>query len=446
MQRSNRLAAGRPLMRCLPFFLLMGVCPSAASVGAIEHWETDEGARVYFLAARELPIVDVRIVFDAGSARDGSHPGLAALTNGLLAEGAQGQTGEHLRERFADLGAEYEHGVDRDKAWVGARLLSDEDSRAKVSALLAILLAKPDFLPDAYTREKTRQLQRIRERSQSLRNIAEDAFFDAAYEGHPYAKPTLGTESTVATIARVDVELFHSRLYTARNAVVAIVGDLSKAAAQAIAARLSAELPVSDRLAPLPPAAATQTPPRAIVRESTQTHVWYGLPMMSHRDPDYFALYVGNHMLGGAGLVSRLFKVVREDQGLAYSTYSYVAPLRARGPFIAGLQTRNEKLGEALTSLRATIDEFVAAGPTADELTRAKQNIIGGFPLRIDSNRKMLAQLVKVAYSGLPLDYLDTFPSLIEAVTKEQVRDAFQRRLRAEQIVLVTVGGAAASD
>ncbi len=426
--------------------MMIAGCFGSVCAAQIEHWQTENGARVFFLAAPEVPMVDVRIVFDAGSARDGNHPGVAALTNALLIEGADGLSGEQLRDRVADLGAQYRHSVDRDKAWVGARLLSDEDSRQRLTTVLSTLLAKPDFLPEVFVREQTRQLQAIRERSQSLRNVAQDAFYATAYEGHPYATPALGTQTTLTAVTRVDVELFHARYYTARNAVIAIIGDLTQSDARDMAAGVSKDLPAGEPTAALPPAVSTLARQRATVKQSAQTHVWLGLPVMSYGDPDYFALYVGNHMLGGAGLVSRLFKVIREERGLAYSAYSFFAPLRAAGPFVAGLQTRNDQLGGALELLRATIGDFVRKGPDPEELESAKQNIVSGFPLRVDSNGKKLEQLVTIGFFGLPLDYLETFSARVEKVTQEQVRDAFKRRVRLEQMVLVTVGSAAVSE
>ncbi len=147
-------------------------------------------------------------------------------------------------------------------------------------------------------------------------------------------------------------------------------------------------------------------------------------------------------MLGGSGLVSRISEEVREKRGLSYSAYSYFLPMARRGPFQLGLQTRNEQVEEALQVLRDTLVKFREEGPTQAELIAAKRNITGGFPLRIDSNRKVVEFIAMIGFYGLPLDYLDRFNERVEAVTVEQVREAFQRRVDPERMVTVVVGGA----
>jgi len=164
------------------------------------------------------------------------------------------------------------------------------------------------------------------------------------------------------------------------------------------------------------------------------------MPVLTRSDPDYFPLYVGNYVLGGGGFVSRLYDEVREKRGLAYSVYSYFMPMRQPGPFLVGLQTSKDQTGEALELVRSTIRRFVAEGPTAEELAEAKSNLVGGFALRIDSNAKILGQLALIGHEGLPLDWLDVWIERVEAVTLEEVRDAFRRRIDPERLSTVVVG------
>jgi zinc protease len=161
---------------------------------------------------------------------------------------------------------------------------------------------------------------------------------------------------------------------------------------------------------------------------------------MKRGDEDYFPLYVGNHVLGGSGLVSLLSKEVRQNRGLSYSVYSYFLPMRQNGIFLLGLQTKNAQAGEALQVVNQTLQRFVEQGPTEQELQAAKQNITGGFPLRIASNSKIVEYLAVIGFYDLPLDYLATFTGKIEAVTAEQIRDAFQRRVHPDRIVTLLLG------
>ena len=193
-------------------------------------------------------------------------------------------------------------------------------------------------------------------------------------------------------------------------------------------------------LAPLP-----QGVQREVEHPSTQAHILLGAPGMRRGDPDYFALWVGNYILGGGGFNSRFTREVREKRGLSYSVYSMFSPYRASGAFTIGLQTRRDRADAALDVVRATLREFVADGPTQAELEAAQQNIIGGFALRVDSNRKILDYLAVIGFYGLPLDWLEQFPQRVSAVTVEQVRDAFRRRIDPERLATVVVGGGQAA-
>jgi zinc protease len=173
---------------------------------------------------------------------------------------------------------------------------------------------------------------------------------------------------------------------------------------------------------------------------STQSHLLLGAPALRRDDPDYFPLLVGNYILGGGGFSSRLMTEVRSKRGLVYNVYSYFYPYAQRGPFEVGLQTRRDQAGEALKRVQDVIADFVARGPTQTELTAAKASLVGGFPLRIDTNRKLLEQLAVIGFYGLPLDWLDTYPAQLKAVTLEQIRSAFARRIDPDKLAIVVVG------
>jgi zinc protease len=244
----------------------------------------------------------------------------------------------------------------------------------------------------------------------------------------------------VAKIERADLVQFHRTHYVAGNAVVSILGDVSRAEAEAIAIRLTEALPGG---APPAPLAAVALPRRDLVKvahHATQSHIRVGLPAMK-RDagPDYFALLVGNYTLGGGGFVSRLMKEVREKRGYAYSVYSYFSPRVLEGPFEIGLQTKREQAGDALKVVEDVLADFLAKGPTAEELAAAKKNLVDGQALRIDSNAKLLGYLSLIGFYGLPPDYLDQFPRKVAAVTRDDVKSAFNRYVKPEHLVTVIV-------
>jgi len=431
-------------MRTKLFVLFFGLLSSAAAIAGpqIQHWTTANGARVYFVAAPQLPIIDLRIIFDAGAARDGKEGGVALLTNALLAEGAGGMSANRIAERFESVGARFSNSAHRDMATLGLRSLSDAKYLEPALETLVAVLTRPDFPKAAFKRERNRLLIGLQQRKQSPGALADEAFYQAVYGDHPYAGQPHGTEASVKVLNTDRLRAFYRRYYAGHNAVVAIVGDLDRAAAERLAEQVVGGLPAGEPAAALPPVAdLSKAVEVKIEHPSQQTHILMGQPGLRRGDPDYFPLYVGNHILGGSGLVARLSKEIREQRGLAYSTYSYFRPMRRKGPYTLGAQTRNASAGETLSLMREILDQFVAQGPTAEELEASKKNITGGFPLRISSNKKIIDYIGMIGFYQLPLDYLDTFNARVEAVTVADIRDAYQRRIHPDRMATVLVGG-----
>ncbi len=414
----------------------------AAATPEIERWQTSNGARILYVHTPELPMVDIRVIFDAGSARDGSQGGVASMTNGLLSTGAGDRGEEAIAETMDRLGANLGFDSLRDMAIVSLRSLSDDYLLDPALEVISDVIHKPYFPEHAFERERSRQLIGIQSQKQSPATVAEKAFFRAMYGDHPYAEPSSGTEESIKALKRNDLRSFHARHYVGNNAVVAIVGDVGRERAKEIAEQVVGRLPAGERAVPLPDA-VTAKPGETIVIDypSVQSHLLMGHPALRRGDPDYFELYVGNHILGGSGLVSMISEEIREERGLAYSSYSYFSPMRGEGPFKAGLQTKNENRDEALEVLRKTIVNFVEQGPSEEALIRSKKNITGGFPLRIDSNKKIVDYLGMIGFYDLPDDYLETFNQNVEKVSRESIKSAFGRRLHPTEMVTVVVGG-----
>ncbi len=415
---------------------------SSWAIPTIQSWQTDNGVPVYFVPAPELPMVDVEIVFDAGSARDGDKPGLATLTNSLLNEGAGGHSADQIAEHFDNLGAQVSYSVDRDMATISLRSLTDTKLLQPALEMLAVLITQPDFEASTFERVRQQTLAGLKYQQQSPDAIAERAFYQAVFAEHPYATLADGTPESVAQLTREDLKAFHNRYYVANNAIIAITGALARTAAEQLANTLVKPLVKGDKAPALPPVKPLiEAKTFHLNHPSTQTHLIIGQPGTARKDPDYFTLYVGNYILGDNGLVSRLAKAVREERGLAYSVYSYFLPLRETGPFIARLETRNDQAQQALQVVQSTLHDFVEFGPSTTELKEAKQGITGSFPLRIKSNSNIIGYLAVIGFYQLPLDYLQTFNQKIEAVTLDNIKAVFQRRLQLDKLVTITVGG-----
>lgn len=423
---------------------LLSVTSFASAGPDIQHWQTSNGARVFYVHAPELPIIDLQVVFDAGSARDGKKEGLAALTSSLLDEGTGKRNADAVAERFEGVGAQFAASSLRDMAIMSLRTLTEKNALDTSLDMFANIMVKPSFPEKSFERNRKAMLVGLQVARQRPGDIANKTFFRNLYQQHPYAIDGAGTEASLMAMQRKDVVDFHKRYYVANNAVIAIVGAVSKQQAKAVAERITNGLAAGKKAAPL----AVVRPIKAaqnirIDHQSSQTHILVGQPGMHRGDPDYFSLYVGNHILGGSGLVSRLSAEIREKRGLVYSVYSYFTPMREDGPFTMGLQTKNESADEALKILNQSLKQFLAKGPTEEELKSAKQNITGGFALRVDSNKKITQYVAMIGFYGLPLNYLDMFNQQVEAVTVKSIRDAFNRRIKPDQLVTVMVGGKA---
>lgn len=417
---------------------------SGGATPAIQSWQTGNGVRVLFVEAHELPIIDLQVIFAGGSAADPvGKEGLALLASGLLDEGAAGMHANEIGYEFERLGAVYGADVSSDSSSLYLRTLTAPDKLDAAIANLRRVMTSPDFPQDAIDRQRNRLLIGIQQKKQSPAALADDAFRAAIFGDHPYARPEEGTETSLPAITREDLTAWHRQFHVAGNALLALVGDLSRAQAEALAERVVADLPAGAPAEPVTPVPAlAQAVEQRIYHPSTQTHIIVGQPGMKYGDPDYFPLLVGNHILGGGGLVTRMFREIREKHGLSYSAYSYFLPRREAGPFAASLQTEAGQTREALAVLRATLGQFIREGPTEAELRAARQNLTGGFPLRIDSNRKIVAYVGVIGFYGLPLDYLDQFIGRIESVTADQIHDAFGRRVHAARMATVLVGPA----
>ncbi|TCK17099.1 zinc protease [Thiogranum longum] len=422
--------------------ILTALTSAAQALPDIKSWHTSRGAKVLFVAAPELPMVDVRLVFDAGSSRDGKQPGVAKLTSALLDQGAGGLSADEIARGLEQRGAELGGGSMRDMAWVSLRSLVDPGLLEPSLELFGKVLAKPDFPAEDFARQQKQMLIGLQYEKQKPAAIAKKNFYRKLYGEHPYASHPAGTEDSVKALDVVDLQAFYKHYYVARNATVVIVGSLDESQARKIAARLADSLPEGSKPPPLPPVTEPVKGSEVLIEHpSSQSHVLMGQPGLRRKDPDYFPLYVGNHILGGSGLVSRISEEIREKRGLAYSAYSYFIPMKKKGPYQLGFQTRNDQREEALQVLRDTLSGFIASGPTGKELAAAKSNIVSGFPLRVASNSKISEYLAVIGFYDLPLNYLNTFTAHVEAVTVEQILDAWKRRIHPEKMVTVIVGG-----
>lgn len=411
---------------------------------AIQTWDTSNGAKVLFVQANELPMVDVQVLFAGGSSRDGNLPGLSGMVSGLLDAGAGKLNADQIALAFEELGAQVSESSSMDYSSVALRSLSDAKKLDVAVGNLVLLLTKPTFPKADMERERSRALVGLQYAAQSPESISSKAFMRAIYPNHPYGAPPDGDEKSIRAISRKDLANFHRQHYVASNATIIMVGDLSLSQAKSLAQRITVDMPSGEKAKPLPVVDYTGVAKEIrLEHPSSQSHWVAGHPGVTRKDPDYMPIYLGNFILGGSGLVSRLYDEIREKRGLSYSASSYFLPLQQQGPFQIGLQTKNDQVNLAAKVAIETLNKFIKEGPTKAELVSAKKNITGGFPLRIDSNKDILEYISVIGFYDLPLDYLDTFTKRVEQVTNAQIKDAFNRRVFSNRLVTVVVGGGA---
>lgn len=418
------------------------IAGDAPSVLDIQHWETEQGAQVYFYPTSNLPMVDIRVSFDAGSARDPEAlEGTAALVSAMLTEGSDGQSASTMAYRFAELGAEISTGVGSENASVRLRSLSQSQYLNPAVSLFNKTLSAPNFAADTFEREQRQQLQSISARQQSPRALAIDALREVMFAGHPYAHPTTGTVESVERITLEDVQDFYQRYYVAANADVVIVGDVDRNQAEALADSVLAGLPAGQAAPALPEVSGlAESLVKHVPFPSEQSTVFVAYNGIARQHEDYFPLYVGNHIFGGGGFASRLNAELRQKRGLAYSVSSFLMPMRAGGVYAMSIQTRNDAVKEAVALMQTQLQAFIDQGPEAEELKDAIANITGGFPLRLDSNSKITGQIGALAFYGLPLDYFDQYVDHIRAVDSTAIQAAFAKHIDLDEVAVIVVG------
>lgn len=418
---------------------LAGMSVVQASVD-IQTWQTSKGVKVLFVEAPQLPMIDIEVTFDAGSSRDGQQPGLANLTASLLSAGTKTKDEQQISAGFNNLGAQFGGGASRDTSSFSLRTLTRENLLNPALDLFVEVLSMPSFPKVVFERDQARLIQGLKQQQEQPNQVANLAFWQTLYPDHPYAHPVSGSVESVQTIKTKDLKSFYQRFYVANNAQVTLVGAVNRQQAEQIAERLTAKMKTGQAAPALPTAKkTTQAQVQKIDFNSTQTHYLLGQVALERGHPDYYALFLGNHILGGSGFGSLLMEEVREKRGLVYGVSSYAAPMRVAGPWLIGLTVENAQAEEADQVVRHTLAEFMKDFSDKN-LQDIKDNIIGGWPLRVDSNAKVLGYISMIGFYGLPLDYLDDFPKQIEKLTKQDVLQAWQRHINPDQLINIQVG------
>jgi zinc protease len=416
----------------------------------IQKIDLPSGAKLFYVEARTIPMVNIGIDFPGGFAHDSKDRiGVANFTAQLMNKGSK-INGVEKNEAFiadsiSELGSMVAFIPGKEMSSVRMKTLSTPEVLNPLISQASDMLAFPIFSKKILEREKAIEISGLLESQTKPEYIMAKQFKKMIYRDNP-----LGNEQSVNSIKAVsidDLKKFHQTYYRADQMNVLIIGDVSREQAIEIGTKLTKNLPKTGApklsippLSPLPAQDVSQREVK-IAHPSQQAHIQMGITSPQRKDPDYFPLLVGNYILGGGGFVSRLMNEIREKRGLAYSVSSYFYPAKNSGYFVAGMQTKKDQSDESVKLLKETIQNYVSQGPNDDEVQAAKSNLINGFPLRIDSNSKLLDNLSAIAWFDLPLNTLDEWTNEVKKVTKDDIHKAFKKNLDMNKMVTVVVGG-----
>ncbi|HWP56965.1 MAG TPA: pitrilysin family protein [Candidatus Acidoferrales bacterium] len=406
----------------------------------------DNGVVLLTAEQRGLPMVTLKFLLDAGSRHDpAGHEGLACLTARLLTYGTRTRTATQIAEALDFIGASLNTGCDQETASVTLTTLR-KDLSAGLN-LLADVLINASFPPDEIDRQKQAVIAAIRAKAEKPGEIANKKFAEALFPQSAYGRQPEGSEESVKKIARSDLVEFHGNFYRPNRAILAVVGDISHREALK---RLTKAFQGWEK--GTPPKDAF-TPPKAggpetirVHKSLTQANIVLGHEGVPRGHPDYYAIQVMNYILGGGGFSSRLMEEIRNQRGLAYSVYSQFDAAKLAGSFQIVMQTKNETASEAIRIAKEEIQRIREKGVTDEELKAAKDYLIGSFPLRLDTNRRIAAFLAQVEFFELGLDYPERYPEFIRRVTRADVARVAKRYLLPNKLITVIVSDQERSD
>lgn len=429
--------------KCL---LVLTVCFGFVFAGSVQATDirkvvSDKGIVAWFVPDSSVPLLALNVVFrGAGSATDpDGKEGLAEMTSSLLDEGAGNIASADFQRRLEDIAAQMTFSAGRDHFSGRLRTLSSE--RDDAFDLLRLAISKPRFDQEPVERVRSQLLAALKRNAENPRRISGRTWSETVFAGHPYSRPAMGTEDSLAAISAPDLKSFVGERFTRDRLVIGVVGDISEDELKSRLDSVFGDLPQTGPAFDIPevqPSAAGKTV--VVSKPIPQSVMIVGQKGIKREDPDWYAALLVTRIFGGGGLSSRLYAEVREKRGLAYSVYAYLNPMEKSALIVGGVATQNARAGESLDVIRAEWAKLRDKGITAEELRDAKTYSNGSFPLRLGSSRGIAGLLVGMQISNLGMDYIKNRPSLINAVTLEDANRVARRLYDADRLTAVVVG------
>ncbi|MGP8231569.1 MAG: M16 family metallopeptidase [Methylovirgula sp.] len=414
--------------------------PAGSRAARVQQIVSPGGIAAWLVEDYTVPLVAVEFAFHGGASQDPSAaPGVATLLAGLLDEGAGPYDSEAFHRILEEYAIEISFSAERDL--VVGRMQTLARNKAKAFELLALAVAEARLDLEPLERVKSQIAAGLKREINDPDSVASRAFRRTAYAGHPYGAPIRGDLATIDSLSRSHIADFRAANLARDNLKIAVVGAIDAQALGTYLDDVFGKLPANSSLLPVPDIAFAGAGTQEIVDiDLPQSTIRFGRQGIGRDDKDYIPATVVNHVLGGGVFSARLFREVREKRGLAYSVYSQLATHDHAAMLYGGTSTKNERAAESLQVIQGEIRSLSEAGPTPEELDKAKKYLVGSYALRFDSSTKIAAHLVRLQADGYGVDYLDARNGLIDAVTLEDAQRA-AKRLFGDGALLVAVAG-----
>jgi zinc protease len=422
----------------LPVVLALSAFQAHAEI-KIQQVTSPGGISAWLVEEHSIPFTALDMRFAGGAALDeAGKRGATYLMSGLLEEGTGDMDARDFAKAEDALAASYGYSANSDSMSISARFLSE--NRDEAVDLLRRSIVEPTFSEDAIARVKDQVLSGIRADAEDPSSIASSKFDALAYGDHPYATAIEGTEDSVAALTRDDLMTAKNNVLVKDRVSIAAVGDITPEQLGTLLDSLLGALPTGG--APLPQTVdLSLTPGVTIVPYDTpQAQVVWGQKGLGMEDPDFFAAYLLNTILGGGGFESRLMHEVREKRGLTYGVYSYLADRDFADLWGGSVASANDRVAEAISVIRDEWARIAKDGVTEEELDSAKKYLTGAYPLRFDGNGTIASILVGMQHDNMPIDYPATRNDKVNAVTLEEINRVARERLHPDQLRFVVVG------
>ncbi len=411
----------------------------AHAASEIEEFTSPGGIEVWLVNEPSIPIVALEVSFKGGTSLDLPGKGGAIhLMTGLLEEGAGDLNATEFLEATEALAASFSYRAFRDTVSIEAEMLKSNAPDA--IELLRLALNEPTFDEQAFERVKGQVMSALSQDKTDPDEIASSTLRALSFPDHPYGSKDEGTLESVEALTPEDMRVAHKNALVRERMYVGVVGDITAEELGPLVDRLLGDLPETGPALPEPTEMAVGGGKTIVELDTPQSVALFGHKGIAREDPEFFAAYLLNEILGGNGVESRLMREVREKRGLTYGVYSFLAPFDHAAQMMGSVASANDRIADAIDVIKAEWERMAEQGVTEDELEEAKLYVTGAYPLRFDSNAKIASILVGLQLVGLPSDYIKTRNDNMMAVTLVEINAMAKRLLKPEELRFVVVG------